>query len=311
MRELVASLERTDLSKIDTMDLELRIRKLLTGHRRWVSDCIVGQEIYRARKTDENITNISQIAAREHVHCSEFQRASYPGRSMFYASANFGSVLNEIDISVGDTILLSKWRTKFEFPVNSIGFNKKLLQKNEIEKNDTAFQFGLPKGVVNEPAFRLVDNFIANQFTRKISSASDYKISATIANALMDYEDKICDERKKSIQAIIYPSLASRSTACNIAVRKGLADSVFELVALQKFYVEGLASEQHYVLIFKGAATVENGQIVGWDTGKPVERILPEATKSIEISPGNWKRKDEKIVAVSDLIHTNNDSNHR
>jgi hypothetical protein len=94
-------------------------------------------------------------------------------------------------------------------------------------------------------------------------------------------------------------------------VRKSLADQVFELFALHRYEITGLAPDQNYLLIFKGAVTIVAGQIIDWDTDAAVESILPKSTRSKQKSDGVWHREDGKEIFVTEEITSNNSYAHR
>jgi hypothetical protein len=279
VREVISSLERLDLKSADSSLIEQKLRMLMVGHARQCLDLNPDQIIYRGRVTEDLIAQSSEIGARDHIATENFQRANYPGRSMFYGSADVGAMLVEIEPTIGQHVLISKWKPTSTTNLNQVGFNFKLLEQMGISTAKSPFRSGLMPQTLDHPAIRLVDEFIAKQFIKKITEPYEYKITAAIANALMDFESAPEQPNRARIDGIIYPSFASRFLTVNLALRKSLADSLLQLIAIEQFRIEDILESGEYVLITTKVADVDRQGGITWSPDLTTSSVMPSELK--------------------------------
>ena len=188
-------------------------------------------------------------------YLTSFGRANCPHQVMFYgaletslidkqrltAIAETSHIFRkpEIDCIDGELYTVSRWEIQDEFLVVEIVFSeyalnnnpeiaqsfenqKKLLQEHNLDKKEMDFHLNFLK-------------FISEEFSKKVSSNDDYKISAAYTNIALLHPD---------VNGICYPSVQTEYFGVNIVLTPETVDKYLKpiICSTQIVYKKGLKS---------------------------------------------------------------------
>src|SRR3989304_10016979 len=241
IREAIDDLRRMDLRSTEIDYLKDRISYVLKGYICSTPVLPEGLELYRGIKWDEKPVNVSQVKHPPPDKVVRFGRVNRIGKSVFYASASRNVVFFEQRINAGDTITVSRWRTKKKMVVNNIGYTPEVFQA--LGSNRKCPVWGTDKidPRMNSEANVLIRQFFADEFTRIIEDESKnhhlYKLSIAIGEKFWHGE---------LFQGIIYPSLAMKANSDNIAVKAEYVDEYLELEEIEHIRIDKKNDELNY-----------------------------------------------------------------
>ncbi|MCR5863506.1 hypothetical protein LRS05_15875 [Flavobacterium sp. J372] len=238
----------------------------------------------------EHIDNLGYIKEQEVIdkHLLSFGRANCPHQVMFYgalestlidkqrltAIAETSDLFRENkDCPDGKYYTVSRWKTNDEFLVVEVVFSEYALENNpdiraSFEKQK---RFLLDKGLEEKEIRFHLDflKFISEEFSKKVTNADDYKISAAYTNIILLHPET---------SGITYPSVQTQYFGVNI---------VLTPEAVDKYLMPLVCSTQ---IVYKNGekTVIANG-------GHFCDNI--DITNKIE-----WKEQDESLLTNKDEI---------
>ena len=124
-----------------------------------------GLTLYRGRYCDIKPTNVSDLTYPPKEKIEENQRVNRAGHSVFYCSTARNVPFFELDVKLGDKIVVSKWETTEELLVNNVGYTKTCFFN--LKSNRETQTLGEIKKEVYVPKTNdLVNEFLSQEFTK-------------------------------------------------------------------------------------------------------------------------------------------------
>lgn len=240
MVSLVTHLRGSNLRTVPQLELEDKLKQLLSLYKAVGVTRSVGQTWFRARVANEQdgFANVSEMIYRPEGS-SFYGRASMPNTPVLYASWNIMTALEEVRAQPGDLVQLISLRVRngIEFPCDIVGelcsiynsggslINSRSLEKtlrNQIDSLDYALYPHV-----------FIDAFLAEQFSRKADHHTEYKLTATYANKVL-----------AANRGLMYPSVQA-AHGVNLAIAAADFDKYFEvmtadLVKIEQYFGYGL-----------------------------------------------------------------------
>lgn len=221
-REIIANLNRVDLTRADFPFLLKQISTLITGIPMMAFPVPKGTIFYRGVCYSHKPEQVGLLGYPPADKVTGFQRCNIPAKPMFYASADSAAIFAEISAKPGDKIYLSKWVVDTEFIAFRI-------------PPDTS------DDVLSDPVFSRLETFFETRFSQPIHRvfSDQYKITAAISEKLSTgaviWDNGITDGRP--FGAVIYPSVAHPSRSDNIAIQPNVARDCLRLQDVREIKV--------------------------------------------------------------------------
>ncbi len=200
-------------------------------HRLTVNRRVVG--------SNKRIRDISQLKYPPVDKVNRYGRCNLPSQSVLYAS--FGSMitLSEVKPRIGDLITKTIWRAKDDAtliyspifknqPTHADTINLRTYEINQI------YEEKVREYSVNAKAqLDALLQFVTDAFTKSIHPEAnlDYVFSAYFSNKIFN------EFEKGKIEAIYYPSVQSKLSFENIAIKPDVFDSKYELAEVKESLV--------------------------------------------------------------------------
>lgn len=290
IRKAIDDIRKMDLKSIEIDDIKDRISCILKGYMCSTPILHKGLELYRGVKWDEKPKNISQVNHPPADKVVRFGRVNRIGKPVFYASASRNVVFFEQRIKVGDTITVSRWRSKKKMTVNNIGYTPEVFQSLGANRHCPIWGKEKIDPKINSETNVLIRQFFADEFTRIIEDESKnhflYKLSIAIGEKFWHGE---------IFQGIIYPSLAMKANSDNIAVKSECVDEYLELEEIEHIRIEKKNDELNYdITILNTSGTFNKDGSINWRGGLPQWTLKQGEALEVKAEKGRWIAKDEK-----------------
>lgn len=216
-----------DLSKIFTF------RSFLTHEGKFddIKRITINKSILSENK---RITEISHLKYPPAKYVKNYGRANLKNQSVLYGTFDMLTTLNEMKPNVGDLICISTWKIKEDQNlIYSPIFKRWELEDGSVNLYMRLFETQYKNLSKHYPKniFRQIDlknEFAADEFEKKVDRATpdNYMFSAFFANEILY---NFWTDEGQAIDAILYPSVASKGAFDNIAIKPDVFDSLYEL----------------------------------------------------------------------------------
>jgi hypothetical protein len=183
---------------------------------------------------NKRITDISHLKYPPAKFVKNYGRANLKSQSVLYGTFDIMTVLNEMKPDIGDLICISTWKLKKEKTLIYVPIFKRWeLENGSVNLNMRLFESDYKKLSKNYPenVFQLIDltnEFVADEFEKKVDRAysDNYLFSAFFTNEILY---NFWRDEGEPIDAILYPSVASKRSFNNIAIKPEVFDNLYEL----------------------------------------------------------------------------------
>jgi hypothetical protein len=191
--------------------------------------------VFRARRLESSgewFKSTNDLGSRAEAETIHFGRCHKPGAPVFYGSLFSETVLSEIEVELGDQIVISEFQIEQDIvalPVGELDYFRRSKQTYlgaEIEESSKPFEDAL-EAIDSNVIPLLVDAFLADEFIAPAKSNTDYKITSAFA-------DIVFNEFKENaeVEAIVFPSVAFRG-GVNFAIRPETEKKKMKLIDAQ------------------------------------------------------------------------------
>jgi len=235
---LLRLLAEADTRSVTIEELQQLTWPLFLGLRGIGVAVPTGTILYRARAAPDrpfvNVKELSYPPIQSHL-----QRASRPGRSMFYACSEFFAPIFELDFGPGERFIQSSWRVKTTLSLTTTGYQQSVVGgRNSFRSYPDLSVAPVPCHLdVGGTPIDLVQHCFSQWFTERVPRAEEhrYKRTVAIAELLLVGRRREGDETaiappRIAFDGLMYPSVQARASAHNVALFPQVADEkvVFE-----------------------------------------------------------------------------------
>ena len=271
-RKIIAQLNRMDLDRANYEYIQELIGKLIVGIPMRGITPHKESRIYRGIVYKEKPSTTDQLGYPPAEIVANFQRCNPPAKPMFYCSPDPASVFCELDVTVGDSVYLSKWSIINNFFINQIA--------------------PITEDGIDHPVKDIVFTFFETNFSKPIHEtySSQYKITSAIADKLSFGN---IDGNWGKIGAITYPSVSHPGRSENLAIRPEIVDSCLKLDYIEELHVTAVEGTKisynrtDFSASFDGKNIKWEGKILHW-TVPPGGSVVATAERD------GWVLRDEQ-----------------
>lgn len=293
--QLIAEIEALDLRSATVEGIQALLNTLLDGFPTSANNIPPGKYIHRTTicQKPANIRRLSYPPADVAV----LGRANEQGKPRFYGSIGRSVPFFELNPQIGDTIALSTWRTTGDMLLNRVGFTKEssisLGSKRELDK------LYAPAGFLEQlsEAERMVNDFLANWFVKKISpqEADLYKVTAAIANILIG---------GGVFAGLVYPTVKMFGNADNLVLNPKFVDRSLQLVSIEFLEITENAGINFKTELLDTAVEWDKAGDIEW-SGRELGWSYQEISKiHMKAEGGEWVNQDHEGKRI-DPVPTN------
>ncbi len=280
INQQIQNLRSIDLSKIEFEELKKAVRPILFAGYTVAAPNYQGLELFRGKVVSakrllptgfavENLPKTKSDLLYPPAHLvTKFQRANRPGNPMFYCSRAPGVLFAELQVSDGDFLVISKWRTTNPLTVMRIGYEPEVFSYLGSERpcpNPGKSLPGFEERIKGED-FKLARSFFASEFTKRVTPGNEhlYKLSAAIAEIMRGHVGEGAWEPQTEVehvefQGIQYPSIAAGGNVDNLALVPKFADDSLKFVTCELIFVGGNGNQN---LLQDVAHEIIDGKII-------------------------------------------------
>lgn len=227
---------------------------------------------------------LSEISYPPSKYINTYGRVNDVGQSMFYGSIGKGAPITELNVKIGDTLVMGLWNVKDELFLNHIGFTSKTaLSLNSKRPLQSIYEWVDTTKNQHELNGFIYD-YLTEVFIRKIPEEQNYlyKLSIAIANHLLNHP---------ALSGLMYPSISMFGNTDNIVLKPEYVDKSLEFVAVEFVEITGLINDVFQYQVLDTAAEVDNDGIIQW-TGRYFT-FSTEPSFNITSMDGSYIHKDE------------------
>ncbi|MEO3406415.1 hypothetical protein AAFN85_21055 [Mucilaginibacter sp. CAU 1740] len=203
---------------------------------------------------------IEEITYPKPQYVNSYGRVNDIGQSMFYGSIGKSAPFKELNVKVGDTLIMGLWNIKDSMLLNHVGFTTKTRDALKSKRNlQDLYEFVKSTNGYNE-LNTLVYNYLADIFTWKIpvEETYRYKLSIAIANKLLMGD---------TFSGVMYPSIALYGNTDNIVLKPEFVDKSLELIAVEYLKITSIDNDIFQYDTLDTATEVNESNEIMW-TGR-------------------------------------------
>jgi hypothetical protein len=295
LRDRVAAIKRISLENTDIDFLKQRLTLLFRGYA--LSAPVLGREqvLYRGVLWPERPMQLRQLWHPPPDRVHTWGRANRPGQPMFYASTSRAAVFFELDVAPGQFVALSRWRVCKKLWANNVGFTSEVMHSHgSTRKEPPHWEQRNPPPAT--PANRLVHNFFAESFARKVEKGHEheYKLSVAITEKLFGnlFTDGLLIEdlpKDPRFAAIVYPSLAMSANSDNIVIIPEFVESGLRLERVEYIRVDDIVDAPGYkITLLDFCDSMSLSTNLDWKGRVPQWRLAGGDTLRFQVEDHEW-----------------------
>jgi hypothetical protein len=227
----ISEIENVDLQESNIDHFNTLFSLLFRGYKLGVPRFNKGLELYRGIPYLQKPKKLDDLSYPP-IEYAKINRASREGKQIFYCS-NLESVpFFELNLQVGERLVVSKWKTTRKLLVNNVGYadkNFETLKSGRKNGNWWDNVSHIDKKNELDQNF-IIRNYLASKYSRPIPPDNIDYYKFTIAIAEHHFSSEMFD-------GLIYPTIQMHGNADNFAIKKSYVDSG-GLAFLDVYYIE-------------------------------------------------------------------------
>lgn len=242
-----------------------------------------GTHIYRARKVDEQPTQVSELSYPPKDKAG-LNRANREYDPIFYASSGAAAAVFELDPDPGDRIAILKWRTNEEIVLNTIGYSSEVLGRLDSTRDPE----DIPGGDLAEIESRgnsMMRNYFAELFTQHVPEEEKHRHKLTAAIAEMWQSGEALD-------GILYPTVRMWANEDNLAIKTDVVDQSLKPISAEFIEVQGRENQEIEKELLDTCTTIQDGELQWNGHGRQWELEDDGAWAKFKAEGGRWKVDD-------------------
>ncbi len=256
--ELIKQIEELDLAKTSIEEIMEMLKTIMKGLYLTTLVFPPGINLFRAIKYNAKPFFWDDLIYPPKEKAG-INRASDIGEQRFYCSTVKKVPFYELDIQVGERLVISNWTNEIPLLLNNIGYSNTELE--ELAKNYRInFDINKINQKSNEDNIK-VRNYLKEKFSKKIEISEYYKLSIAIAKKFYEAEI-ILSGGNRQWAGLLYHTIRLNETADNIVLKKEIIDlGIIKFQQIEFIEVVAIENDKYVYKILDFGDTVENGKI--------------------------------------------------
>ncbi|MFI4957383.1 MAG: hypothetical protein ACHQAX_09285 [Gammaproteobacteria bacterium] len=263
--QLINEINRINLRTIDINHLKQKIVQLFRGYAHTRMNIIPGEAIfYRSIPYSHKPQTTDRLSYPNPKKVKvSLRRANLEDQPVFYCSKDPRPTFFELELSPGDTVVLSEWHLTSDIWVSNIGYTSEVFTRLGSDRycpNLTPSDQRHPREASRSNI--RIEEFLKEKFTEHVAPGNEhlYKLTAVIAGNLLTP-----DPENIFKLGLMYPSLAMHGNADNYALNPDLADKHLQIKRAWWLKVdEANPTENFYTYSLLEYADSFSGDQINW-----------------------------------------------
>ena len=293
IKSRIQEIENLNLHAIEIDYIKELLKLVFTGYALTTPVLDPGLILYRGIKYIKKPTSLSflsypKIGAKQN-------RASRENEPLFYAATMREIPFFELDVQVGDKIVISKWRTTKKLIVNNVGYTDQTFKTlNSVRENQNWNKNGNahPETLIVENI--LVQDFLAKCFSQPISKNQTELYKLTIAIAEKHYVADI-------FGGLLYPTIQMRANGDNLALRTSFIEGGgLEFIEAEWIEVIKLHDFKYDINVLDWSNSISKDEKIEWKGRLPQWTIKGKGGElKMSVENGKWIARDKNDNIVN------------
>jgi len=215
-------------------------------------------------------------------------RANRDGSPVFYGATFRSVVFFEVPNTVGDQLLVSRWRTVKPLLVNHLGYTATVFERLGSGRDKPGWD-----GENDPLQGHETSRHVLEQFGQLFASQDTamYKLTAALAEFFM----------RPPLEGLIYPTIAMNANADNVALKPEWVDSGLEFVGVELVRIDAVRGLKRDITVLDYATAGDDG-VLDWKGRGPNWQLTEHGQElHVSVEQGVYVARDPvgKIVDPS------------
>lgn len=215
-QEIISKIEVLDLANASEQQILSYLSSLLEGVN-WKA--FITNEtwmLYRGIKYKHKPNRFSDIIYPPKDK-ARINRANYDGEQIFYCTTKKKAVLYELDVQIGDTLVLSSWILNAPVLLNTVGFTETNLIRLGADDRTPFFKSeGIPENAI---IVQFIQEYLGKKFCQFYHNTKSYILTIPIAKFLLGEVSGNSLINYSEFEGLVYPTIRYSANAHNLALK--------------------------------------------------------------------------------------------
>ncbi len=294
----ISKLQNLDLKRVAIEEIEDTLTLLFTGYTLSTPIYEPGQVIYRGISYDVRPDNISFLWHPPNDK-AKINRASREGQAIFYGATMREIPFFELDVKLGERLVVSKWKTVKELLVNHIGYTEDIFENLNSNREKPELILNKRENIDEVSVENVtVRNYFAEQFCQKISNQNPEIYKLTIAIAEKHYFQSINSTNPnytEGFNALLYPTIAMRGNGDNFAIKPSFVlNGGLEFISVEYVEVIGIQDFKYEINTLAESNTInQDGTIIWEERIQHWSKLVNFEDLTFDFEDGKWVARDD------------------
>lgn len=223
-----------------------------------------GERIFRAVLWSEKPKLKGQLSYPPAEIVTTYGRTNRPGEPIFYGSVGSTAAIQELVPATGARLALSMWRVTTPTMVASVGYSEDAFARLGSDRWPKIWwrrEHGIEPVGFRTPENKLLDNFLAREFTRRVprNQGWQHKLSVAVSETYLNSKAGSFEGiaglhvagltrpgetiTELEVAGLVYPSIATGGNDDNVALKCANADACLELAWVQYIQIDRMTNK--------------------------------------------------------------------
>lgn len=290
----IQKLRHLDYDAVDVDTIKDMLKPLFSGHYVVCAPIIPkGHRFYRGVRRPEKPGKVSELSYPPTAEITCYQRANRPGEPLFYCCTSRNVPFFELGLMPGECVAVSRWRSDERIILNNVGYMHEVFASKDA--NRQCPRWG---GKREHPSYatqenQLITRFLSEEFTKVVLAGEEVRHKTSVAIAEKHFRQDITmpDGKRLAFSALLYPTIAMKANADNLAVKPEFVDLHFRLEQVEYIRVDDAqtAEYEYKVTILDFANTFGADGAIEWRGRRPQWRLKHKGEQLLlTVEDGQW-----------------------
>lgn len=312
-----------NIKQLGIDDIRELIRPLMKGVSVQAPIIRAGRFLYRARKIDTSFNKDRKIFLKNLKNPppdkSKLGRVNRDGQSVFYCSGSKEPVLFELpNLSNGDEIILSFWKTTEDMIVNNLGYTEYIFNrmgakrvlppwsnikiddtKQKIIFSENSIPAEVRESIMSQDQNRMFRELMSEVFMHQVNDSDRHHYKLTIALAELHLGE--IKDYSKQFAGIIYPSVRMFANGDNFALKPEIVNGNIEFKKAAHIRINDMSENSFSITNIDAAIELDKdgslkwlGHLPHWVLNKPFQEAKFTVTEGQD-EYGDYERNKDGL----------------
>jgi hypothetical protein len=292
VQHTIQELRALNLASTDIELVKERLGAIIPGYI--LNSPIIPKDtiLYRGVEWRDKPQKTVDLSYPPSTYVKSLHRAGRLGKSLFYCSMSREAPFFELGVLPGAKIAVSHWQTTAPIVVNNVGYHHEVFGSLSSTRDCPSWGKGTEYEKLEETT-AFIKQFFATEFAKIVPPGQEYLYKISIAIAELHFSNDM-------FGGLLYPSMAMRANADNLAFKPECVDNHFSLRKVEYIRVDKTDASGFKVTILDFADTLDNDGGIQWK-GRHPHWVMREKGQVLHLAVENrrWVARNEKGEIVA------------